>query len=163
MKPKIKSFVKRTVPVKYHPFLISRVLPVIKSVRSRLTRKHSVSSSNLYDIIKRPEEDLQKIFHDFNQFIHEIRGYYLASMPKNANVLVSAGCAGSWFFDWVAEKYGTVGQHIGVECYSPRPKQLPPNVKWISSPVHICQICMTSLWTCCSVDKTLNIYGPTKF
>ncbi len=56
-------------------------------------------------------------------------------MPRGAKTLLSAGCAGRWYFDWVAENYGTLRKHIGVEFYAPKPDDLPPDVEWISNTV----------------------------
>jgi len=58
-------------------------------------------------------------------------------MPRNAGrpveVMLSAGCAGGWYFDWIAQRYGAVGRHIGIEFYTPRPAELPANVEWIAN------------------------------
>lgn len=55
-------------------------------------------------------------------------------MP-HGDVLLSAGCAGAWYFDWVEEFYGSVKHHIGLEYYSPRPAELPTYVSWIQNTV----------------------------
>lgn len=67
--------------------------------------------------------------------IHEERGRLLSELPKGADVFCSAGCAGRWYFDWVEEKYGPVELHYGVELFSRRPDDLPPNVRWIANSV----------------------------
>jgi hypothetical protein len=67
--------------------------------------------------------------------IHEERGKLLRELPRGADVFCSAGCAGRWYFDWVEEQYGPVKLHYGVELYSPRPDDLPPNVRWIQNSV----------------------------
>jgi len=72
---------------------------------------------------------------NFNEIVHADRGKLLARMPKGAKTLCSAGCAGRWYFDWVEECYGPVDVHIGVELYSPRPDDLPANVRWIQNSV----------------------------
>lgn len=56
-------------------------------------------------------------------------------MPKGADVVLSAGCAGGWYFDWFEEKYGPVKKHIGLELYSEKPETLPGNVEWIANSV----------------------------
>ena len=56
-------------------------------------------------------------------------------MPPGAAVLLSAGCSGSWYFDWIEQAYGRVRRHVGIERYMPRPDVLPANVEWIASSV----------------------------
>jgi SAM-dependent methyltransferase len=50
----------------------------------------------------------------------------------DGGVLLSAGCAGKWYFDWLDDCAGPFERHIGVELYSPRPDGLPANVTWIA-------------------------------
>jgi hypothetical protein len=71
---------------------------------------------------------------DWNVFLHELRGRRIATMPAGARTVLSAGCAGAWYFEWFDERYPTsVDRHIGVELFSPRPANLPGNMEWISS------------------------------
>jgi SAM-dependent methyltransferase len=72
---------------------------------------------------------------DVNVLLHHSRSAFLRRMPPGARVLCSAGCSGSWYFEWVERCYGRVEKHIGVECYSPRPEKLPDNVEWINNTV----------------------------
>lgn len=72
---------------------------------------------------------------DFNELIHGERTRLLRELPKGAEVFCSAGCAGAWYFDWVADNYGPVGKHIGIELYLPKPDKLPDNVVWIENSV----------------------------
>ena len=72
---------------------------------------------------------------DFNSFIHECRGILLGNLPANAEVVLSAGCSGRWYFDWFENCYGKVPMHIGLELYSPKPESLPTNVRWIANSV----------------------------
>jgi len=74
-------------------------------------------------------------FDDVTSLLHAERTYRLARMPRVTGTLLSAGCAGNWYFDWVEATYGQVERHIGVEFYSPRPAALPPNVTWIENTV----------------------------
>jgi len=53
-------------------------------------------------------------------------------MPKGADVILSVGPNGRWYFDWFDEEYGPVKRHIGVEAYTPQPEKLPNNVDWIA-------------------------------
>jgi SAM-dependent methyltransferase len=68
---------------------------------------------------------------DFYAMLHELRGHALADMPPGARTILSAGCSGRWYFDWVEQQYGRVARHIGVENYLPRPDDLPDNVTWL--------------------------------
>jgi len=72
---------------------------------------------------------------DINLLLHHSRSAFLRTMPAGANVLCSAGCSGNWYFEWVERCYGPVSQHIGLEYYTPKPDQLPPNVTWIANTV----------------------------
>ena len=79
------------------------------------------------------KEELVEI--SFNDMIHEERGKLLSELPKGARTFCSAGCAGRWYFDWVEEKYGDIPLHYGVELFSPKPEDLPANVRWIQNSV----------------------------
>ena len=69
---------------------------------------------------------------DFNELLHELRGRELERLPAGARTVLSGGCAGTWYFDWFAERYPTaVDRHIGVEALAPMPDDLPENVEWI--------------------------------
>jgi len=70
---------------------------------------------------------------DFNMMLHQSRGAMLREMPPGAHRLLSAGCAGNWYFDWIAQCYGHVPDHVGIEFYTPRPDTLPDNVTWIAN------------------------------
>jgi len=72
---------------------------------------------------------------NFDDMIHAERGRLLRELPKGAKTICSAGCAGGWYFDWIAQEYGPVDRHIGVELYSPQPADLPANVQWIQNSV----------------------------
>ncbi len=71
----------------------------------------------------------------FNVLIHEERTKLLALMPPGAKTMLSAGCSGAWYFDWVATAYGPVSRHIGIELYSPQPAGLPTFVEWLPNSV----------------------------
>jgi Methyltransferase domain len=49
--------------------------------------------------------------------------------------MLSAGCAGLWYFDWIRKCTGHTSHHIGVEFYTPKPEGLPDNVDWIANTV----------------------------
>jgi SAM-dependent methyltransferase len=65
-----------------------------------------------------------------SEAIHAWRGAYLSDMPAASRIL-SAGCAGTWYFDWFAQKYPyPVDRHIGFELQPP-PESPPTGVIWI--------------------------------
>ncbi|HXE17224.1 MAG TPA: methyltransferase domain-containing protein [Stellaceae bacterium] len=68
---------------------------------------------------------------DANEMLHALRGGMLAEMPRPVETMVSAGCAGSWYFEWIERHYGRVPRHFGFEYYVKRPDDLPDNVVWI--------------------------------
>jgi SAM-dependent methyltransferase len=70
---------------------------------------------------------------DVNLLLHQARSAMLREMPPGAHRLLSAGCAGRWYFDWIEHCYGHVSEHLGIEYYSPRPDDLPDNVTWIAN------------------------------
>ena len=72
---------------------------------------------------------------DFNTLLHDLRTRALRDLPKGARIVLSAGCSGRWYFDWIAAAYAGIECHIGVEAYSPRPDDLPPGVRWIAASV----------------------------
>src|SRR4051812_10877615 len=72
---------------------------------------------------------------DFNENLHALRGAELRRMPPDARTFLSAGCAGSWYFRWIADNYPGIERHIGIEAYSPKPDDLPPGVVWIANTV----------------------------
>ncbi len=71
--------------------------------------------------------------HDVNVLLHEARGALLRQMPPGARRMLSAGCAGTWYFEWIERTYGRVPEHLGIEFYSPKPDDLPDNVTWIAN------------------------------
>lgn len=69
---------------------------------------------------------------EFNSFLHELRTHRLRSLPPGARTVLSGGCAGSLYFEWFAANYPTpVERHIGIEAYTEKPHELPPEVEWI--------------------------------
>jgi len=75
------------------------------------------------------------LYRSFHDFLHAQRSVELSRMPRPARVLLSAGAAGTWYFEWITQWYGAVERHIGIERYLPRPDVLPANVEWIASSV----------------------------
>jgi hypothetical protein len=72
---------------------------------------------------------------DVNLLLHQFRTAFLRAMPPGARRLLSAGCAGGWYFDWVTQSYGPVEEHLGIEYYVDPPADLPANVTWIRNTV----------------------------
>ena len=70
---------------------------------------------------------------DVNLLLHHSRSALMRDMPAGAKRLLSAGCAGTWYFDWIDHTYGRVPQHLGIEYYAPKPDGLPDNVIWIAN------------------------------
>lgn len=81
---------------------------------------------------KQPHE-LQASFLEFNYLLHELRTIELRRILVCPQTLVSVGCAGGWYFDWIHTSLGTPRRHVGVEFFSPRPDALPDNVEWIQN------------------------------
>ncbi len=72
---------------------------------------------------------------DVNHLLHDLRSGQLRELPPISGPMLSAGCAGSWYFEWIEKCTGFVGEHIGIEYYAPKPPDLPTNVEWISNTV----------------------------
>lgn len=77
----------------------------------------------------------QPNFPDISHVLHDSRSAFLRAMPRVSGTIMSAGCAGTWYFDWVASRTTHAGRHIGIEFYSPKPDDLPKNVDWIVNTV----------------------------
>lgn len=72
---------------------------------------------------------------DFHQVLHLLRSAELSRMPRTTGTVLSAGCADASYFAWVAECYGPIARHIGLELYAPTPRLLPDGVEWVRSSV----------------------------
>lgn len=72
------------------------------------------------------------VLTDFNHLLHELRTVELRHLPMRGGTLLSAGCAGTWYFDWLEAAAGPFERHIGVELYETEPPGLPANVTWIT-------------------------------
>jgi 2-polyprenyl-3-methyl-5-hydroxy-6-metoxy-1,4-benzoquinol methylase len=69
---------------------------------------------------------------EWHTFLHELRTRELRRLPPGAETVLSAGAAGSWYFEWFEANYPTpVRRHIAVEAFSPRPEELPDGVEWL--------------------------------
>ncbi len=70
-----------------------------------------------------------------NELLHDLRSEQLMALPKGAEVFLTAGASGTWYFDWISQCYGKIPKHIAIEKYSPRPADLPEGVEWIPESV----------------------------
>jgi SAM-dependent methyltransferase len=85
------------------------------------------------DVKVSAEQDVPAhLLADFNVFLHELRTRALRTMPPGGRTLLSGGCSGRWYFDWIRDNYPGVERHLGVEAYSAPPADLPPEVIWYS-------------------------------
>jgi SAM-dependent methyltransferase len=98
-------------------------------VSHRVLAPHFESQSQRLQNLIAPEAPLA--LRDFNHLLHELRTIQLRRLPAQNKVLLSAGCAGRWYFDWVEESCGPLREHIGVELYSAQPSELPANASWV--------------------------------
>jgi SAM-dependent methyltransferase len=73
------------------------------------------------------------VLTDFSHLLHELRTVRLRALNGSGKTLLSAGCAGLWYFEWLEACCGPLGRHIGVEKYSPKPENLPKNAEWIEA------------------------------
>ena len=72
-------------------------------------------------------------YPDFNHLLHALRTTELRRMPYRPSTMISVGCAGSWYFDWIHQSFYNPRKHVGVEFFSPKPDLLPANVEWIQN------------------------------
>jgi 2-polyprenyl-3-methyl-5-hydroxy-6-metoxy-1,4-benzoquinol methylase len=70
----------------------------------------------------------------WDAFLHEhVRSAELRRLPGGARTVLSGGAAGQWYFEWFNSCYSTpVERHIAVEAFAPKPRDLPPEVEWLS-------------------------------
>lgn len=76
------------------------------------------------------------IYPDINEFLHALRTQALRAMPPGAEVFLSAGCSGLWYFNWIRDNYPGIKQHLGVEAYSPKPDSLPDEAVWLTDHIY---------------------------
>lgn len=76
--------------------------------------------------------DLSGDFH-FNDMLHEQRTGELKRTDGTSGTMLSIGCSNETYFDWIHQNMGKPGVHIGLEYYSPKPGNLPANVRWIAN------------------------------
>jgi SAM-dependent methyltransferase len=72
---------------------------------------------------------------EISELVHRLRSSQLGETKKGADVFLTAGASGLWYFEWIDSHYGRPPRHIAIEKYSPRPAELPSNVDWIPESV----------------------------
>jgi SAM-dependent methyltransferase len=92
-------------------------------------------NDKLYSISPELQPESKIYFPDISHVLHDSRSAFLRAMPRVSGSIMSAGCAGTWYFNWVASRTSHKGRHIGIEFYSPKPDDLPENVDWIVNTV----------------------------
>jgi len=70
---------------------------------------------------------------DIEVLLGEARGALLRTMPSGAHRLLSVGCRGQSYFDWIEQTYGHVTEHIAAGDPRFKPATLPGNVTWIDN------------------------------
>lgn len=122
--------------------LIFRLQAVARTIRLKLLRLAKAKLIELRDRIDafvaakssnsgKPPVDTK--LPDINYTLHDSRSARLRQLPQFSGTMLSAGCAGRWYFDWIEARTGHQGRHIGIEFYSPKPADLPANVEWIAN------------------------------
>ena len=117
-----KRIARRLVERSLVPHLDDQVAQIDQVVARRLA-EHDGHGSTVADSL---------VLTDFNHLLHELRTIELRSLPVNGGVLLSAGCAGLWYFDWIRDNVPDIGHHVGVELYEDRPAGLPADVTWLA-------------------------------
>jgi Methyltransferase domain len=106
--------------------------------RLKLLRRAKAALISLRDWIDgllaaKSKNPLNDKLPDINHTLHDSRSARLRKLPPFSGTMLSAGCAGRWYFDWIAQRTGHTGPHIGIEFYNPKPDDLPDNVDWIAN------------------------------
>lgn len=75
-----------------------------------------------------------EIATDSTHMLHQLRTMELQALePPVSGDMVSVGCNGLQYFDWIETNLGHINTHIGLEYYLARPAALPANVKWVAN------------------------------
>jgi SAM-dependent methyltransferase len=115
-----------------------RLQAIYRTVRLKMLRILKAALVALRDRIDallalRSKTPIDNKLPDINHTLHDSRSARLRRLPPFSGTMLSAGCAGRWYFDWIAQRTGHSGPHIGIEFYNPMPADLPDNVKWIAN------------------------------
>jgi SAM-dependent methyltransferase len=70
---------------------------------------------------------------DFTHMLHFLRTRELRKTPQVNGTMLSVGCNGLEYFQWIEDNLGRPNLHIGLEFYVPEPEGLPSNVQWIAN------------------------------
>ena len=49
---------------------------------------------------------IERGFPGFSEMLHQLRSVELSRMPRSSGPLLSAGAAGTWYFEWIADVLG---------------------------------------------------------
>ncbi|WP_158916701.1 methyltransferase domain-containing protein [Caulobacter sp. S45] len=67
----------------------------------------------------------------FTHILHALRTRELRATKGAEGTMVSVGCNGLGYFEWIDQNLGRPERHIGLEFYIPKPEGLQDNVEWI--------------------------------
>lgn len=70
---------------------------------------------------------------DFTHMLHHLRTKELQNSAGASGTMVSVGCNGLEYFQWIDDNLGKPELHIGLEYYMPKPDGLPSHVRWIAN------------------------------
>jgi len=73
----------------------------------------------------------KKGLSDINMIVHELRSVALSQVPKQSGVMLTAGAAGAWYFEWIERFLAAPLSTCAIEKYLPPPAALPTNVRWV--------------------------------
>jgi SAM-dependent methyltransferase len=79
------------------------------------------------------EPFLRNIPTDFTHMLHMLRTRELQASEPVRGTMLSVGCNGLEYFQWIEDNLGRPDLHIGLEFYLPKPDGLPGNVHWIAN------------------------------
>jgi SAM-dependent methyltransferase len=120
--------------------MIKKITTYMKQIIKNPTRhalnylsKHIAMELQFHHSVNEATPEPALVLTDFNHYIHELRSFLVSSMPGDAHTILSVGCSGTWYFDWLTKEYGPVQKHIGIELFTPMPNDLPGNVQWIAA------------------------------
>jgi hypothetical protein len=144
---------------------LSERLSALESAIRKCADLSSEASTQSVPAIPAPSEIAKSApSPDVNYLLHHSRGALLrACRPPGAQRLLSAGCAGKWYFDWIEETYGRVPEHLGIEYYMPKPEGLPDNVTWIANTASDMSAVASAAAIWCFPVRTWCICGPRKY
>jgi SAM-dependent methyltransferase len=130
MRTKVKQIIRGRLDRTLRPYFDRQVTAIESVLTTHFSTSEPIDATQIPAPIDLPTDP---VLIDFNHLFHELRTIELRSLEVQGRDLLSAGCAGRWYFDWIDSTAGQARRHIGVELYSPEPVDLPPNVEWIAA------------------------------